>query len=236
METLEKPKRNLSIRKKIFLFMLAVSIIPIILITTLAAYNTYDSLYDQLIVINKDGMLWSSDRFTQFADQLKDTFYSMEFDKSFRSAVLRWGQDEDSYDDSALFRNTFNTNLNKNNLFYSIELYLVSDKSVIKAERAGTKLQSDEEGFANEFNRPTDMQTNIYLKQTKKGLYAIHDINTFEDRNLVAKLAFQLRTSDLKMLLEKLKTSEEERVYLLNDENEIVLSINDGLLVKANKR
>lgn len=228
METSKKSKRTLSIRTKIFLFMLAVSIIPIILITTLAAYNTYDSLYDQLIAINKDGMVWSSDRFSQFSDELKNTFYSMEFDKNFRDAVLRWGYDNNSYEDSALIRNTFNTNLNKNNLFYSIELYLVSDNSVIKAERSGIKLQNDEEGFSNTFNRRADMQTNMYLKLTQKGLYAVHNINTFEDRNLVAKMALQLRTADLKKLLDKLKTSEEERVYLLNDQNEIVLSINDG--------
>lgn len=228
MKSSKKPKRNLSIRKKIFLFMLAVSIIPTILITSLAAVNTYDSLYDQLIVINKDGMLWSSDRFTQFADELKNTFYSMEFDKDFRSTVLRWGQDGNTLEDSALIRNTFNTNLNKNNMLYSIEIYLMRDNSVIKAERAGSRLQIDDEGFASAFTRPANMQTNIYLKQTQKGLYAVHNINTFEDRNVVAKLAVQLRTTELSGMLEKLKTSPDERVYLLNDENQIVLSSNNG--------
>ncbi len=228
MESSKKSKRTLSIRTKIFLFMLAVSIIPTILITALAAYNTYDSLYKQLITINKDGMLWGSDRVSQFSDELKNTFYSMEFDKSFRNAVLKWGKDSDSYEDSALLRNTFNGTLNKNNLFSSIELYLVSDKSVIKAKRAGTTLQSDEEGFSNTFNRPAEMQTNMYLKLTSQGLYAVHNINTFEDRNLVAKLALQLRTGDMQRILEKLKTSQDERVYLLNDQNEIVMSINNG--------
>ncbi len=228
MESSRKSKRTLSIRTKIFLFMLAVSIIPTILITALAAYNTYDSLYKQLIAINKDGMLWGSDRVSQFSDELKNTFYSMEFDKSFRNAVLKWGKDNDSYEDSAILRNTFNATLNKNNLFSSIELYLVSDRSVIKTKRAGTTLQSDEEGFSNTFNRPAEMQTNMYLKLTGQGLYAVHNINTFEDRNLVAKLALQLRTGELQRILEKLKTSQDERVYLLNDQSEIVMSINNG--------
>lgn len=228
MESSKKSKRTLSIRTKIFLFMLAVSIIPTILITALAAFNTYDSLYRQLIAINKDGMLWGSDRVSQFSDELKNTFYSMEFDKSFRNAVLKWGKDSDSYQDSAILRNTFNGTLNKNNLFSSIELYLVSDRSVIKAKRAGTTLQSDEEGFSNTFNRPAEMQTNMYLKLTGQGLYAVHNINTFEDRNLVAKLALQLRTGELQGILEKLKTSQDERVYLLNDQSEIVMSINKG--------
>ncbi len=228
MESSKKSKRTLSIRTKIFLFMLAVAIIPTILITALAALNTYDSLYRQLIAINKDGMLWGSDRVSQFSDELKNTFYSMEFDKSFRNAVLKWGKDSDSYQDSAILRNTFNATLNKNNLFSSIELYLVSDRSVIKAKRAGTTLQSDEEGFSNTFSRPAEMQTNMYLKLTGQGLYAVHNINTFEDRNLVAKLALQLRTVELQGILEKLKTSQDERVYLLNDQSEIVMSINKG--------
>ena len=216
-------KRNESFRKKITIVMLAVCIIPSVLITVFAAYNTYNALYNQLILVNKDGILWSQDRLQQYTDSLKNTIYSIESNKDFKDSVMRWGEDEEDYSDITVMQQTLLSCLDQNNQFASAELYLARDNSVIKVERAGATIQN---GIKDNsiFKRSKDMQTNLYIKLVGDKLYAVHTINKFEDRNMVAGLEVGLRNSDLSSIMSKMISYKGEQVYLLNDENEVLLS------------
>lgn len=216
-------KKKKSIRKRIFLIMLTISIIPAILITAFATYNTYNALYNQLIVVNSDGIIWSQDRLQQYTTALKNTFYSIESDKQFKDSVMRWGQDQEDYSDTTIMRETLLSCLNQNNQFASIELYLTKNNTLLKVERAGATMESGAEGKSI-FNRPKDIQTNLYFKQVGGSLYAVHTINRFENRNMIAQLSVRLRTSDLDSILTKMATYREEEAFLLNDENEVLLS------------
>lgn len=216
-------KRNKSFRKKITIVMLAVCIIPSILITVFAAYNAYNALYNQLILVNKDGILWSQDRLQQYTDSLKNTIYSIESNKNFKDSVMRWGEDEEDYSDTTVMQQTLLSCLDQNNQFASAELYLTRDNSMIKVERAGAIIQNGVKDNSI-FKRSKDMQTNLYVKQIGDKLYAVHTINKFENRNMVAGLEVGLRNSDLSSIMSKMISYNGEQVYLLNDENEVLLS------------
>lgn len=220
-------KKKKSIRKRIFLFMLTISIIPSILITAFATYNTYNALYSQLIVVNRDGIVWSQDRLQQYTTALKNTFYSIESNKQFKNSVMRWGQDQEDYSDTAVMRETLLSCLNQNNQFASIELYLTKNNALLKVERAGATMESGVEKQSL-FDRPKDYQTNLYFKQSEGSLYVVHTINRFEDRNMIARLSVRLRTSDLNSVLSKMSTYRDEQVYMFNDEDEVLLSEGDN--------
>lgn len=216
-------KKNKSFRKKITRVMLIASIIPSILITVFAAYNTYNALYNQLILVNKNGILWSQDRLQQYTDSLKNTIYSIESDKNFKSSVMRWGKDQENYSDITVMQQTLLFCLNQNNQFAFAQLYLTEDNSMIKVERAGAIIQNVVKDN-NIFKRSKGMQTNLYFKRVEDKLYAIHVINKFENRNMVAGLGVGLSDSILRSILSKMVSYQDEHAYLLNDENEIILS------------
>lgn len=216
-------KKNKSFRKKITRVMLIASIIPSILITVFAAYNTYNALYNQLILVNKNGILWFQDRLQQYTDSLKNTIYSIESDKNFKSSVMRWGKDQENYSDITVMQQTLLFCLNQNNQFAFAQLYLTQDNSMIKVERAGAIIQNGVKDN-NIFKRSKGMQTNLYFKRVEDKLYAIHVINKFENRNMVAGLAVGLSDSILRSILSKMVSYQDEHAYLLNDENEIILS------------
>ena len=216
-------KKNKSFRKKITHVMLIASIIPSILITVFAAYNTYNALYNQLILVNKNGILWSQDRLQQYTDSLKNTIYSIESDKNFKSSVMRWGKDQENYSDITVMQQTLLFCLNQNNQFTFTQLYLTQDNSMIKVERAGAIIQNGVKDN-NIFKRSKGIQTNLYFKRVEDKLYAIHVINKFENRNMVAGLGVGLNDSILKSILSKMVSYKDEHAYLLNDEHEIILS------------
>ena len=215
-------KHKLSFHTKLFLVMLTVSIVPAVLITAFATLNTYGTLYRQMVTVNQDGTLWSQDRLQQYSDTIKNTFYSIESDSSFKSAVMRWSKNDETQQDSSIMRGTLSVQLNQNSEFSSIQLFLTADNSLMKAERAGVRWEQN--GWQKAFDRNTELQSNLYYKKGNDGLYAIHTINKFEDRNTVARMAVRLQNSDLSTILSKLQGYDDNGVYLLNDENEILMA------------
>lgn len=202
--------------------MLIVAIVPSVVITAFATSNTYGMLYQQSVSVNKDGILWCQDRLQQYSDTIKNTFYSMEYNDDFNSAVNRWSKDQETAPDGSTMRNALSAQLNQNNGFSSIQLFLKSNRTLLKVERTGTHWQQD--GWQKALDRDSELQTNLYYKKDSDGLYAIHTINKFENRNTVALLAARLQTSELDVILSKLRGYDDSGIYLMNDQNELLIS------------
>ena len=215
-------EHKFSFHTKLFLVMMTVSIVPAVLITTFATSNTYNTLFRQMVAINEDGTLWSQDRLQQYSNTIKNTFYSMESDSNFKSAVMRWSKNDETLQDSSTMRGTLLVQLNQNSQFSAIQLFLTADSSLLKVERAGVRWEQN--GWQKAFSRNVGLQSNLYYKKGNDGLYAIHTINKFEDRNTVARMAVRLQMSNLNTILSKLQGYDDNGVYLLNDENQLLMS------------
>ncbi len=211
-----------------------VSIVPIVVMTYFASLNTYNALYDQLMWVNISEMDWSQERLNQLISELKNTVYAMESDSSFKNAVIKLGQGEEDYNHRTVIGKTLNRQLNKSILFHTLEMHFPNDQ-VIKVKNTGVSWGVDYLNFTEKIMRVSDRQTNLYLKPTTNGVYAVHHINKFENREHAAQLVLNLKIKHIDYILNKLTSYANERIYLLNDEDEIIQSIggleaDEGLL------
>ena len=211
-----------SFRARLFLTMLTAAIVPSVVITAFATFNTYSTLYQRSVSVNQDGILWCQDRLQQYSDTIKNTFYSMEYNQDFKSAVSRWSKDQETIPDGSTMQNVLSAQLNQNSGFSSIQLFLESNQTLLKVERAG--MHWEQNGWQKALDRSSGLQTNLYYKKGGDGLYAVHTVNKFENRNTVAMLAARLQISDLDAILSKLQGYDGGGIALVNDENEFLLS------------
>jgi two-component system sensor histidine kinase YesM len=64
----------------------------------------------------------------------------------------------------------------------------------------------------------------MFLKVKENKLYAVHYVNTFPERNLVAKIAVNLKDKSLREILNILKMYNTETVYCFNDQYEVLMT------------
>lgn len=82
--------RNISIRKKILVSMLAFTLIPILLVSIVAITITYKTMRDQLIYDHRMSSGWLQDRLAVENSDMMDRFYEFEVDKDVKADILRW--------------------------------------------------------------------------------------------------------------------------------------------------
>ncbi|MDF2941526.1 MAG: hypothetical protein K0S01_384 [Herbinix sp.] len=215
--------KQLSIRWRIFLIMMAVSVIPITIFTIYVLISTYSKAYDQTIFNNLNSMSWEEDRLSLFSEELKTSFYTMEFEKSFKKAIVNpWTSDNKS-SKMATISDTLVTQLNNNPNFGSIELYIEKGNVNIIAKRSGIS-PIEAVDISRLFARLEGMQTNMFLKIKDDKLYSVHYVNTFPERKLVAKIAVNLKDKSLREILNIIKAYDTETVFCFNDQYEVLMT------------
>jgi two-component system sensor histidine kinase YesM len=203
--------------------MMAVSVIPITIFTIYVLISTYSKAYDQTIFNNLNSMSWEEDRLSLFSEELKTSFYTMEFEKSFKKAIVNpWTSDNKS-SKMATISDTLVTQLNNNPNFGSIELYIEKGNVNIIAKRSGIS-PIEAVDISRLFARLEGMQTNMFLKIKDDKLYSVHYVNTFPERKLVAKIAVNLKDKSLREILNIIKAYDTETVFCFNDQYEVLMT------------
>ena len=205
--------------------MLAVSIIPTVIITVFATVNTYHRLYQDTITINTEGMNQSHGMLQRYTEDMKKIFYAMEFDPDYKQAVIKWSLGEETYHDISKISDMMVTSLNQNSMLRELNLYIPKAKSSMQVQRAGARIDSTAGVDSIAFARENHMQTNIFFKNQAKDLYAIHNMHRFEDRELIAQITAKLRSDSLAGIVSSIRVYEQEKIFILNDEAQIVLAI-----------
>ena len=116
--------------------MLAISVIPVLIITTFASFNTYKRIYQDTIRVNTEGMNWTQEQLSNFSTELKDLYYSMEFDQGFKDAVLEEYAGRGTYQNSSQIRDMLLTKLNLTRSLSSIKSVFNTQNQGIYADRA----------------------------------------------------------------------------------------------------
>jgi len=222
-----KTKRIISIKTRIFGFMVAVSVIPTIIITVAASLNTYSVLYSQLISVNTLGMEWASSRLGQFLNELTSTFYGFETDTAFREEVLDWnvsapvtrGTDPVSKELASL--------VNRSALVNAAGICVYADGTLIRAESVGVRIRRGIAGVGGEeeewfSSRRWPLQNNVYLENGADGIYALHGMNRFEDRKPLATVFAKIKTGLLSDIVDSLRLYERGGAFIINDQGTIL--------------
>lgn len=213
--------KNMPIRKKILLSMLAFTLIPIILVSTVALSITYKTMRDQLIYDRRMSSNWLQDRLTIESRGSTSSFYEFEINKEVKEDILIWCVPGGTLDYSARWRliSVMNSIISMDSAINSIELFNLSGGTVLIAERSGAKLEETASRLDFWRERDPSSQTNLVYFREGNEILAAHRIVRFEDNRELALAVIHYRPYQLQHLLNEIETENDETILLFNDEN-----------------
>lgn len=176
--------RNISIRKKILVSMLAFTLIPILLVSIVAITITYKTMRDQLIYDHRMSSGWLQDRLAVENSDMMDRFYEFEVDKDVKADILRWCTQDGSLDYSARWRiiTVMNTVISMDSNINSIELFNLAEDEVLIAERSGARVDETGDKLAQWELRADELQSNQVFLRDGNEILAYHQIHRFDDK------------------------------------------------------
>ena len=218
--------RNISIRKKILVSMLAFTLIPILLVSIVAITITYKTMRDQLIYDHRMSSGWLQDRLAVENSDMMDRFYEFEVDKDVKADILRWCTQDGSLDYSARWRiiTVMNTVISMDSNINSIELFNMAENEVLIAERSGARVDESGERLTQWEQRGDALQSNQAFLRSGNEILAYHQIHRFDDKQPIALVVFHLRPYHLEGILDEIKTVPEETILVFNDQNEVMVA------------
>lgn len=218
--------RNISIRKKILVSMLAFTLIPILLVSIVAITITYKTMRDQLIYDHRMSSGWLQDRLAVENSDMMDRFYEFEVDKDVKADILRWCTQDGSLDYSARWRiiTVMNTVISMDSNINSIELFNMAENEVLIAERSGARVDEGGERLTQWEQRGDALQSNQAFLRSGNEILACHQIHRFDDKQPIALVVFHLRPYHLEGILDEIKTVPEETILVFNDQNEVMVA------------
>jgi len=213
--------KNISIRRKILLSMLAFTLIPIILVSTVALSITYKTMRDQLIYDRRMSSNWLQDRLTLESRGSTGRFYEFEVDKDVKEDILTWCLPGGSLDYAARWRliSLMNSIISLDNAINSIELFNLSNGTVLIAERSGAWLEETADRLDFWAQRDSALQTNLVYFRDGNEILAAHKIVRFEDNHALALAVIHYRPYRLQHLLNEIETENDETILLFSDED-----------------
>ena len=218
--------RNISIRKKILVSMLAFTLIPILLVSIVAITITYKTMRDQLIYDHRMSSGWLQDRLAVENSDMMDRFYEFEVDKDVKADILRWCTQDGSLDYSARWRiiTVMNTVISMDSNINSIELFNMAENEVLIAERSGARVDESGERLTQWEQRGDALQSNQAFLRSGNEILACHQIHRFDDKQPIALVVFHLHPYHLEGILDEIKTVPEETILVFNDQNEVMVA------------
>ena len=219
-----KAFRNISIRKKILVSMLAFTLIPIILVAAVATSITYKTMRDQLIYDHRMSSGWLQDRLSLELNGMMDQFYEFEVNKEVKHDILNWCTKGESLNYTAQWRiiTLMNTLISMDSRINSIEIFNLSNQEALIAERSGAQLSVRGNKLEKWYERDQTLQSNmVFLRDTNEAM-VFHQVHRFDDKHPIAIVVMRLRPYQLQSILDEIKTVPEETILVFNDQNELI--------------
>ena len=221
-------KRGMSIRHKVFLGMMLISMIPVILFVYFSQKITYSAMHSQLIDSKAMVMDWLNDRLSLTANLYADQFYGYEVDKDMKESIVAWGAGTElDYIGQDYIRKNFETTLNLDPNIISIEIYNLHTGAGYISTRSS--FHPATWGPAKDIwdNRAEGRQTNVVFDTDGNDLLVMHQVNDFSTGKGDAVIIFRLSNYVFSDILDKVQGSTEENALLLNDEDKVIMSNTD---------
>ncbi|GGH23242.1 sensor histidine kinase [Paenibacillus segetis] len=223
--------KRTSIRIKLMLIMICLTLLPVITITWIATSNTKQSVEKELIEGNRARILWADQYLNELTEQMDALFYSLQINQDLMDGIRdKSNQDVGfQYRFHNLIRETLTTAFFSNSrkiddLTLSIatsgEAYTVNHTGMI------TTRMGMNEGV---WSRMEQGPINMYFAQEDHEIYVLHSINRFEDRKLLGGIATHLNQNVWNEVSTLLLSESDSSVYLLNDEGELLSGTDDWI-------
>ena len=216
---------NVPIRRKILLSMLVFSILPILLVVTVALRITYKTMRDQLIYDRRMSSGWLQDRLALELSDYTGRFYQFEVDKTIKNDIGAWcGRGEPlSYSAQWDLISRMNAIISMDSSMDAIEVYNLAQQQVLVARRSGASLQPTGSALDFWYARSADMQTNAAFFTDADGeLLICHQMNRFEDNQPLALIVFHVRPYGWERIIDNIRTSASESVLVYSEQGQLL--------------
>lgn len=219
--------RNISIRKKILISMLTLTLFPILFVSIVSTTMSYRSMSSQLIYDYQMSSRWLQNRLELESDKIITYFYKFDIDKKIRGDILDWCMYNEELSYSARWRiiTVMNTITSINNSIRAIELFNLEKNEVLIAEPSGARLEKtivSNEVLASWRSRDSNLQSNLVFLRTDNELLAYHQIHNFDDKRPISLIVFHFIPYHIQNILEEIRTVPDESIIILNDENDLI--------------
>lgn len=215
-----------SIRKKLFISMLILSVSIAAAVTIVALFSTYHTMREQLIYDRRTNIGWLENRLYLETKNDMNRFYEFEVDKTLKNEVLEWYLSGNEVDYAAKLDliNALNSIISLDSNINSIDLFNLGNDTVLRAQRSGASF-TDTGDLLDAWNaRSDDLQTNTAYLRDGREVVAYHQIYRFEDSKPVALIAIHQRQYKLQDILEDIKITQDESILIFNDQDELIES------------
>jgi sensor histidine kinase YesM len=219
-----KKAKDISIRKKLFIGILAFSVSLVVIVTTIVGFITYQTMREQLIYNRRMSIRWLQDRLNSEVDRYSDRFYEFEVNKKIKKDIASWCNDAQEIDYSVkldlitMMNETISMDKNLN----SIEIFNFAKNQVLVAKRSGASVEEIGDGLDLWNARNQELQSNIVFFRNEKEIEVSHEIYSFNDKKPMVLITMKLRPYDVEEILEDIKTTKDESILIFNDQNELI--------------
>ncbi len=222
-----KKTRDISIRKKLFIGILAFSVSLVILVTSIVGFISYQTMREQLIYNRRMSIRWLQDRLNSEVDRYLDRFYEFEVNKKIKNDITSWCNDPEELDYIIKLNliTMMNETISMDKNLNSIEIFNYNKNQVLVAKRSGAAVEDIGDRLELWKARDKELQTNIVFFRKEREIEVAHEIYSFNDKKPMVLITMKLRPYDIEEILEDIKTTEDESILLFNDQNELIEAV-----------
>ncbi len=217
---------NASIRKRLFIYMLILTVVVTVSVTGIALFNTYSTLKQQLIYDRRMSIGWLEERLYLETRSDMNRFYEVEVDKTLKNEIIEWyvAGDALGYHARLDLIDALNMMISLDNNINAVELYNLGNDTMLLAERPGASFVTTNSRLESWNARDSSLQTNVVYLRSEREIVALHQIFRFEDKRPIALMAIRLRPYKLQRVLDDLKITSEESILIFNDQDELIIA------------
>lgn len=219
--------RGISIRFRLLVVIVLITVIPVAAITGIATKNTRNSVEQEVISANNSRMDWASQYLTELTEQLRSLFYTLQIDQGLSTSFADLGgADEEAQTNAHRYiKETLNS------VFYAnshrvdqLTLYNHQNQTgfSVSFQDSGRLFPIDITSGA--WERMVKEPVGLYFTSSPDGVYAFHSINRFQDQALVGGFSVRIRRRIWQDLASILVTEPESTLAVLNDEGNILFT------------
>lgn len=221
-----------TIRSKLILIMLCISVIPIIVVTLLATDNTRKVMEQEVIQSNLTRIAWSGDAVDKNLTQINNLIYTILISPAFNDYV---NSDDGTLSDSFILqRNVINT---ITSIFYSgyyslveIQLYLNEKDKLFTINDMRNTIQTPIPEPL--MWRDLLAQKADFIIKDSPGSDAdfrlVRSINQFENKKKIGSIQFDAKWRMMDNALELLNSEQESGVYIVGSGGKVMYQLKEG--------
>lgn len=228
--------RNTSIRTRLIIMVILIATVPIVFSTIIATNNIRDFSTRENINANMARISWGATYLDELIAQLDRMFYSLQINDELGESIQNLGSDNVSerFDSQIYATDTMATAYYANSRKID-ELIYYSD-SIKQTFAVSYKVLGDIRSLDQleaYWGRLETSDTNIYFEPYGKDIYAVHSLNRFQDQKMYGGLAVRVVDDVWEEMLRFLEPVGQEKVFILNDEYELVAGTGDRMFLNG---